>query len=288
MQEEVHKGIEDNEVIERYVLDKLSAAERRAFQEHFFECERCFQQVQASTRFIAGVRAASKAGLLAAERPGSHAASGLFGSPSLRPIFALSVAVSLILALALGWLWFGRLQKLENEIARERQTRADLEQASRQEIQNAVAQLEESRRQLEGEQAERARLEERLQPRGGAGPVATTASSQANIPIVTLESSRDPSAVENRITVPRDAHSLVLWVVVEPTNRFASFEVEIQTKAGRFVERIAGARPNQYGALAVSIPANRFQPGQYVVRLYGARGPQNELLGEYDLRVARN
>src|SRR5258705_12020300 len=68
---EIHKHIEDNDVVEQYVLNKLSADERRAIQEHFFECDQCFEQAQMSTRFVAGVRDASKSGVLSADQAGS-------------------------------------------------------------------------------------------------------------------------------------------------------------------------------------------------------------------------
>src|SRR5712671_6382706 len=65
---DIHKEIKDKDVIELYVLNKLSAEERRAFQEHFFECDQCFDQAQIAARFIAGVRDASRSGVLAADQ----------------------------------------------------------------------------------------------------------------------------------------------------------------------------------------------------------------------------
>src|SRR5882724_10529508 len=67
---EIHKQIKDNDIIELYVLNKLSAEKRRAFQEHFFECDQCFEQAQIAARFAAGVREASRSGALAADQMG--------------------------------------------------------------------------------------------------------------------------------------------------------------------------------------------------------------------------
>jgi len=69
-----HDQIRDGEVIERYVLHKLTPAERQAFQEHFFECEECFQETNVAARFIAGVRDASRSGVLAATQKEPHRA----------------------------------------------------------------------------------------------------------------------------------------------------------------------------------------------------------------------
>jgi hypothetical protein len=276
--DKVHKEIEENDVIERYVLNRLSADERRAFQEHFFECEQCFEQAQASSHFIAGVRTAAKTGVLTRElTPAGRAFSSPFG-----PALAFSLAASLLLAIALGWLWFGQVPDLRQEIARLREERVDLEKASQAHREDAQTQIEDLRSRLETEQA---RLEEK--PSKSAAQASTPAGPQANTPIVTLESSRDSTAGENRIVVPPDANNVVLWITVEPGSRFDSFTVRVETKDRRLIETMAGAKPNQYGALSVGVPANRFQPGQYVIKLYGARGQQRELLGEYDLRVVR-
>jgi hypothetical protein len=47
------------------VRHKLPPDERRAFQEHYFACEECFEQVQITARLVAGVRRASRKGVLA-------------------------------------------------------------------------------------------------------------------------------------------------------------------------------------------------------------------------------
>ena len=282
-----HQDIELNEVIERYVLNKLSPDERRAFQEHFFECDECFEQAKVSTRFIAGVRAESASGVFAPNRRQDKSGSSFW--QVLRPAFALSVATSLMLAIALAWLWFSQVPGLREEIARQRQAREEIELETRTSREEANEQLENGRRQLESERAKRAELEGRLEgiARNNPGPgPATGASPQANTPIVTLESARD-SGTANQVTVPSEAQSVLLWIAVEQGHRFESFRVQILTKQGLLVETLTGAKPNQYGALTVSVPANRFQAGQYVVKLYGARGQQSELHGEYDLRVVR-
>jgi len=69
-----HDQIRVAKFIERYVLHKLTPAERQAFQEHFFECEECFQETNVAARFIAGVRDASRSGVLAALKKEPHRA----------------------------------------------------------------------------------------------------------------------------------------------------------------------------------------------------------------------
>ena len=65
----MHQQIEDEEIIERYVRNQLGAEERKAFEEHYFTCEECFGKLEATERFIAGVRDAGRRGYLERSRP---------------------------------------------------------------------------------------------------------------------------------------------------------------------------------------------------------------------------
>ena len=51
-----HQEIIDREIVEQYVLDQLSAGDRRIFQEHFFECDDCFQQAHNLSENLTRVR----------------------------------------------------------------------------------------------------------------------------------------------------------------------------------------------------------------------------------------
>ena len=286
-----HQQIQDNEVIERYVRQKLTPAERQAFQEHFFQCDECFEQAQITARFIAGVREAAESGVLAPNRVPLNKAGGLsFPISLLRPMIAFSFAASLLFAVAFAWLWFSQVPGLRREIASEREARQKSEQETRRTLEDSRQQLEGKQRQLEAEQAQRAKLKEQLQqveanntrPRPDKNLIA-----QANIPTVTLESSRDSGDTENRLTIPAEARRVLLLIPVESGSRFESFEVQILTRTNSPVGAIMRASPNQFGALRINVPASRLQPGEYLIKLHGRLGPQRELLGEYGLRVVR-
>ncbi len=59
-----HQKIEQEEIIERYVMRQLSEEEEAAFEEHFFGCDECFEKVKLTEKAIAGIRAAAREGLL--------------------------------------------------------------------------------------------------------------------------------------------------------------------------------------------------------------------------------
>ncbi len=296
-----HHAPEQQETIERYMLHSLPLSERRAFQEHYFSCDECFEQVQTTARFIAGVRIEARSGVLTGETIQARGvAASLFGFNRLRMAFAFSFAASLLLGIGLLWVWFGQIPALRQEIARERQSREEAEQAKQQSLEAARARVEDTERQLELERSERSKLTGELQTQTQASDTSARRTTeerliaraddkvQPNVPIVTLEATRDAQSTESQVVVPADAKNVLLWIPVEPGNRFESFRVRILTKGARVVETVVGAKPNRYGALTVSVPASRLQAGKYVVKLFGQRGraaQQDELLAEYDLRV---
>jgi anti-sigma factor RsiW len=282
MHTEIHKQIKDNDIIELYVLNKLSAEERLAFQQHFFECDQCFEQAQIAARFVAGVRDASKAGLLTAsstESAKSRGSSWWVGW--LKPVFALTAIASLALAIALVWLVFNQIPRLRQELVRERQAREQSERENQQNIDRAKEELENERRQLEIERGERAKAQ------GHVEELARNREPQPNVPMVMLEAVRSSRDKGNQLNLPATAGSAIVWIDVESGNRFDSFRLQIMDSNNRLVETIAGAKPNSYGALVVNVPTKSLQSGKYVVRLYGVKSGQREFVGEYDLQVRK-
>jgi len=277
-----HQDIEEKEIIDRYVLDQLNPDERRAFQEHYFSCDECFEQTQMHARFIASVRQASNAGILTASSTENLRPTGSSLWMSwLKPAFALTATASIALAIALVWLVFNQIPRLRQEILRERQSREQSERENQQNIDRAKEDLENERRQLEVERGERAKAQ------GQVGELATNREPQPNVPVVILEAVRSSPDKVSQLNLPATAGSAMVWIDVESGNRFNSYRLEILDSSKRPVETIAGAKPNSYGALVVNVPAKSLQSGKYVVRLYGVKGEQRELVGEYSFEVRK-
>jgi hypothetical protein len=274
-----HQEIIDKEIVEQYVLGKLSLDVRREFQEHFFDCDECFQQAQAMSDTVSRVRYAAAAGALDADKS-LGAAGSFWNSGWWRPVLVCSVAASLILAVAFVWLWFSRAQ-LQRELALERQSRETVKAGAQ-----SSSDSEQKLRELEAERAQLQRRVDELEknkpsPRPDEGLLA-----QLKIPSVTLESSRD-SGNAAQITIPAGAKAISLRIPVEPGNRFQSFSVDVLTRTKASIATVNDARPNRSGSLTINVPAMRLESGDYRVRLYGVNKPQRELLAEYDLRVLK-
>jgi anti-sigma factor RsiW len=245
----MHPQIEDEEIIERYVLNQLAVEERKAFEEHFFGCDDCFEKLQIAERFVAGVRDAASRGLLAGEGEGASRGSGW--RRWLVPAFGVSVSAALVLAAIGGWLYFSQMPKLREQLSR-------------------------SREDLRAEQTARAALE---------GQIAGSIQAELNVPLVMLQATRDVQTAPNEVRIPSGAKHLVLWVEV-PAGKSNRFRLQVDTADNRAVETLDNLQRNSYGALAVSLPVEALQPGDYRIKLT-AEPPPASLLAEYRLRIRR-
>lgn len=246
----MHQQIEDREIIERYARNQLAPEERVAFEEHFFSCEECFEKLQATERFIAGVRDASARGMLNSGITGT--APGRTWRAWMLPTLAISSCAAVVFALVTGWMLFFQMPKLRQQL---NQTAAS----------------------LRAEQAARAVLEQEI---------ASVNHAEVNLPLVMLQATRDVQATPNEVSVPRGAKHLVLWVEVPP-GKSQRFRLQVDTADNRPVETLDNLQRNTYGALAVSLPVEALQPGDYRIRLTGQEPSPASLLGEYRLRIRR-
>jgi len=90
------KEAEEGEILEAYLLDRLSEAERDAFEQHYFACEVCLAQLQTSLTLQEDLRS----------RPSARAHSGstFFGQVRL---WAPALAATVVLAVGL-WQYSAR------------------------------------------------------------------------------------------------------------------------------------------------------------------------------------
>jgi len=246
----MHPQIEKDDIIERYARHQLAPEEQRAFEDHFFACDECFEKLQAAERFLAGVRDAAERGLLRGGQPASAARAW---PRWLLPAFAVSACAALALAAVSGWMFFAELPRLRRHLD---QTAAEL--YTRQRAQAA----------LEGQLG-----------RGSA--------AEPNLPFVMLQATRDVQAPPNEVAVPPGAQRVVLWAELGPAGRFRTFRLQVYTADNKLVETLEDLKRNSYGAIALSLPAERLPPGDYLVKLAGEEPPPSSVVGEYRLRVRR-
>src|SRR4029077_1097711 len=247
----MHQQIEEQEIIERYVRDQLAPEEKRAFEEHFFSCEECFDKVQVTERFVAGIHDAAGRGMLTKDARGSIPLRGTH--TWWMPAFGVSACAAVILAAITGWLYLVQVPRIRG-------------------------QLSQSAAELRSARQERAALEQQQPPQ--------RMQAEVNVPLVMLQATRGLQASPTDAILPADAAQLVLWIDVD-SGHYRTYRVEISSTAGRPIETLQHLTPNSYHALAASVPSEGLQPGEFQIKLFGEEPPPGSLLAEYRMRIRR-
>jgi hypothetical protein len=248
----MHREIEDQEIIERYVRRKLAPDERHAFEEHFFACEECFEKVQATERFVAGVRDAASRGLLEDRRSADYERKSSSWRAWMFPALAATSCASIVLAAITAWTLLFQIPRL------------------RQQLNRASADVSAQREALSALQTQ----------------IASSTEVETNVPLVMLEATRDAQAPVREAVLPTGAQRLVLWMDVA-SGRYRTYGLEIYGTDDKPVETLKQLGRNSYGALAVGLPAQRLQPGEFRIRLFGEEPSPASLLAEYKLKIRR-
>ena len=282
-----HQQIQDNEVIEKYVRQKLTSTERQAFQEHFFQCDECFEQAQMTARFIAGVREASVSGVLAANQIEPSGTSRRWVPAFIDQGWIFSwvmpaLAICLLLAVALiGW-WTLSLRR-ENQLLAQRM--ADQNRASErlQSLESKIRELEAgenaSQAQKESLRQEITALKEQLAvtERERETQVAQLREPDINVPVRNIyplgDAQRSGGTSEiNRLRVPRGTRTFVL-ILGDYKPGYSDYRLEIRDPSGRMVARRSGLKPDQNGELSVLLNRTLLSQGKYRLKLFGQTQP---------------
>lgn len=248
----MHSEIEDQEIIERYVRNQLAPQERQAFEEHFFGCQECFERLQATERFVAGIRDAASRGLLEHSRSADYERLPSSWRAWMFPALAATSCASVLLAAITGWTYLFQMPKLRRQL-----DQTSVEIGAQRE---AMAALQKQ--------------------------VASAVQSETNVPLVMLQATRDAQAPPNDVVLSPDAKHLTLWIE-QPASTSGTFLLEIVAADGRHIQTLENLKPNTYGALVVSLPAQTLQTGTYTVRLSRQEPSRVTLVAEYRLRIRK-
>lgn len=279
-----HQEIQANDIIEQYVRGKLTAAERLAFQEHLFECDECFEQAEVTARFVAGVRDASKTGLLP-ERHQPEAAGSWFNQGWALRWAVPALAASLLISVALiGW-WALSLRRQNQQLA---QQTAEQNRAAEQ-LKLSEAKIRELENRDVASQAEKQSLQQEIQrlkdqvaaaEQGRGDQLAQARPLDTNLPTINIypvgdvQRSGGTSEV-NQVRLPPGTQKFVLLLSdIQPG--LPNFRLEITDSSGRTVTRRTGLKRDRNGEISVTLDRSVLSQGKYTLKL-----KQEKMMVEY-------
>jgi len=265
-----HAYVEEHDLVESYLKDRLSESERDAFEAHYFACETCVEQLETASDFREGM-------LQVAAEDTARAQAGLLASLALltrgRRI-ALAGFLLLLVALPLGLL-VARNRGLERQLAEARGTRVTAPASAGGE--QRIASLEARLRSLEQVgAADRRRWEEELAKERQARTVAGSEAAvpQVNVPVFMLAAVRSEEAGRepvNRIPLSAEAGPVIFNLELA-TIDYPSYRATLRTEDGKEIWQAGGLRPDSRDALVILLPSRMLRPGAYRLAIEGARG----------------
>ncbi len=250
------------DIIERFVRHQLSPDERRAFQEHYFDCEECFEQVQMTARFMAGVQQAARKGLLA------EPATKPWWADLFKPALIFAMVTVLLLALGIGWLLLKQSSAPHQELA-----------IGQTPTPQPTASIASTPTLSIGENPKPDLLAQNR-------PAQTPEIAPGKSLIVFLSSERGGSD-SNQLKLPANAESAILRIDVEPNSTFSGFQFQVFDSAKHQIATLNTGKATTKGTVSASVPTKLLQTGKYVVKCFGLRDSQRELVGEYRLEVLK-
>jgi hypothetical protein len=254
-----HTGIDDQQTAERYVLGRLSEEERLRFEEHFLDCPRCLDSIEAAQGLRAGLKDVAAAAVPAA--PERNVAQFRRPARFSRPFLKFLAAACVPLGI-LSLFFYAQTRGVRRE-------------------------LDDSKRLLEQSRSRQTELTNALdRERSERGSATEENRSFRTAPVFLLNLTRgsSPGEPQNHVALP-EAPGWVTLVFDRPDGRDATgYRVRVATSDGRSIGE-AAANATAGDLLSVTIPSERLAAGDYVLTVAGLADGRSQPLATYRFRA---
>ncbi|HSR51481.1 MAG TPA: hypothetical protein VLV83_11675 [Acidobacteriota bacterium] len=269
-----HEYIEENQIVDRYLMEQLSDQEREAFEDHYLHCARCQDDLEAARALRGGLKAAAGRGW--AQTP-SELEGGWGSRRRPRPLWTLAAVAVLAALLLLPPIYlFLQMNELDSQL---QQARSDLRE-SRDTAEQRAQQVGRLSQELQALQSqlgqEEGRLQQQLQQERQArqqlaADLQRMGRPQINTPVIPLDALRSaPSEGSATVVRPADDSSWVVLSLLLDRTGFAGYRVQL-----RQVDEVAwqsdGLRPNYRDELVLNLPVDMLREGDYQLHVHGLR-----------------
>jgi len=257
-----HLQIEESNMVDRYLLGRLAAAEQSQFEEHFVDCQECLDRLETSASFRRGVKTAFAEDTL---RTGAYVQAGVLGWLMRRNWWQQTALLLIAIFLLVGPSAFF--------IMKNRRVQEELDHARRDSL--------EWQRQYETQQKKGSELERELQQARQNSeqrektlpdePANESARPQSRAPVFALNIVRSASSSQpaSQISIPRSASSVVLSVELEGDPDVRSYRATLSTADKRVAWVAQGLKPQSGGTLRITLKSNLMKPNDYQLALEG-------------------
>jgi hypothetical protein len=284
-----HAYAEEHGLVESYLKDRLSESEREEFEAHYFACDACMEQLEMASDFREGMLQIAVENTAAEDTARAAAVRtqlGLLASLALLSRgrrLALIGALLLLAALPLGLLVANRglQRRLAAAHAGSDQRIASLEAQLRTLQQSDAG----TRQRLEDELAKERQARAAAGTETAAGPqvnlpIFTLAAVRSG-----EGAGREPV---NRVPVSATTPS-VIFTLELATIDYPAYRASLRDASGQELWQARGLRPDSRDSLVILLPSSMLAPGIYQLTIEGVKnGGQGFAVAAYPFRVVRS
>ena len=288
-----HDHIEQNNIVDRYLMGRLVVEESEKFEEHFIDCPICIDRLNTTRDFRQGLRLLAVQQPLREESYGAEESRRFFMKRSSWKPLALAACGLLLIAIAGSILLFNQVRRLRNENSQAISASAEW-QRRYEEQQQITLSSEQERQQIERSfKEEVSELEAKLQneekQRASAGSgFQRWARPGINIQTFVLESVRGSGQSNiKEIDLPGTTEKFTMAVPIEGEAKYENYRATILANNRQFW-RETGLKPDLHNLLTMEFPSDFFRPGNYLLRIEGLPHLRDAILiGNYPFRITK-
>lgn len=287
-----HDHINEFNLIDQYVLGKLSADEAEAFENHFIDCPECVDQLNMTRSLVHDLKGLAVQETLVSDNRRAPVARW-WHLERLVPLRYWPVIACCCIVVVGVFAFFAvrRMNRLEGELRQTKQDASAMRQQYQRDLEIATAsekQHQEARQQLTqrlDELQQQIKAEEAVNQSSNRG----STTPEVNFPIfglVSVSRGQAPGPVE--ISLAASSPRFALSIPVEDSRKFDAYRVVILDQRGVAVWKQGGFRPDGYHTLSLSLNSSFLKPGTYDLRVEGLTRPsQWDTVGSYPFRLTR-
>ena len=280
----------ENDLIDDYVRNELSAAERGRFEKRFLAAPERRKRIEFA-RALSGVMAevpVSRRAVVQDTKSWSWRDAIYAFINGLAPTAKIAfVSAVPLLVIGAGWLFIETL-RLRREL-----TELRVENQSQQNLQQQALDLERRRNQelnaqLNQEKQQREQTDESLRELSEAGEALTPAPRPVIAALTLLPGLSRGANDQPSLVLPEDARLVQIQIGIDPEEQYKKFTVELRTLSGLGVwtrENLNARNRRGVRAVGLTLPASALRAGDYELRLRGVDESGAEDIGFYYFTV---
>jgi hypothetical protein len=283
-----HDYIQQSDLVDQYVMGKLTTQESEQFEEHFIDCPLCIDRLKTARDFRHGLELLSLQQTIHVrnEKPEFSWAFLRIGSWKT----AALAACSLLLAACIGLLFLvNNSNHLRSEAEQAKSASLDWQRQYEEQQQSSLS-TEQQRQKTEQELREQVlRLDAQLkdeQNQHSSEPGNIEGSVEVNPQILQLESTRESAPTTKVVRLSRSSIRFFLMVSLgEQEPKYKTYRLTIKTDSRVWLTKLAVPVDDSLG---LSLRSKAFSPGNYELIIEGIIKPDDfKPVGNYPFRVEK-